>query len=146
MIKKLIPAVMACIMIGALGVQAEDSDAEIPSSVLAVQNKQFVEVMGGPIMFADAFGSREKGPHGTFGLFPGNFETPLHTHSHAYVAVVIKGQMTNPFKGEKNPPMMGPGSFWSVAAGEEHSTACVSEEPCEFFMTGEHNFDFMPVK
>jgi len=115
------------------------------SIVLKEEDKKFVQVMD-PISFADAFGSRETGPHGTFGQFPPNFETPKHTHSHAYYAIVVKGEMTNPFDGEENPPVMGPGSFWSVAAGEAHVTACVSDVPCEFYMHAEKNFDFAPVE
>jgi len=100
----------------------------------------------GPVKFADAYGDRAKGGHGTFGQFPAKFETPPHKHTHAYRAVVLKGEMTNPFAGEANPPVMKPGSYWSVAAGEEHTTACVSDTPCEFFMWGSENFDFVPSK
>ncbi len=117
----------------------------IKSMILAEENKSFVEVME-PISFADAFGSRETGPHGTFGQFPANFETPVHTHSHAYHAIVLKGEMTNPFADEENPPVMGPGSYWSVAAGDAHSTACVSDVPCEFYMHAAKGFDFAPVE
>lgn len=115
----------------------------IESAVLQAENRDFFEAFG-PVQFADAFGSRENGPHGTFGKFPGGFETPDHTHSHGYQAVVLEGQMTNPFEGETNPPVMGPGSYWAVAAGEAHTTACVSEEPCVFLMWGGQDFDFLP--
>lgn len=114
----------------------------VPSAVLQAENRDFFEAFG-PVQFADAFGSRETGPHGTYGIFPGGFETPDHIHSHGYRAVVLEGQMTNPFEGEENPPVMGPGSFWSVAAGEAHTTACVSEEPCTFLMWGDQAFDFL---
>ncbi len=48
------------------------------------------------INFARAYGDRENREHGTFGRFPANFETPLHTHSNDYRAIVLKGEMTNP--------------------------------------------------
>jgi len=96
------------------------------------------------VQFADAYGDRASGEHGTFGRFPANFETPLHIHSHSYRAVVLKGEMTNPFEGEENPPVLKPGSFWSVAAETPHTTACVSDTPCEFFMYGSDSFDFVP--
>ena len=100
------------------------------------------------IRFGDAFGDRAAGPQGTFGTFVPEFETPVHTHSGAYHAVVIEGVMTNPFglEGESDPPRMGPGSYWYVPAGMPHSTACVSQSPCKFYMHAEGPFDFTPVE
>lgn len=139
-------------LIGALALVATASLADdtthgatadnIESAVLQTENRDFFEAFG-PVQFADAFGSRETGPHGTYGKFPGGFVTPDHTHSHGYQAVVLEGQMTNPFEGEENPPVMGPGSYWAVAAGEAHTTACVSEEACVFLMWGDQPFDFL---
>ncbi|WP_415400836.1 cupin domain-containing protein [Tateyamaria sp. SN3-11] len=118
---------------------------EVADVILPEEDKVFKEVMG-PVAFADAYGNRETGYHGTFGRFPAGFETPVHIHSHAYRAIVLKGKMTNPFVGEDTAPIMSPGSFWSVAAETPHTTACVSEKPCEFFMYGTENFDFVPVE
>lgn len=117
----------------------------VESSVLREQDKTFTPQFG-PVEFADAYGSRETGPHGTFGSFPAGFTTPAHTHSHGYRAVVLKGEMTNPFDGDKNPPVMKPGSFWSVEAEDVHTTTCVSSIPCEFLMWGEEGFDFIALK
>lgn len=91
-----------------------------------------------------ACGSREASPHGTFGQFPANFETPEHTHSHAYSAIVLKGEMTNPFEGQTDAPVMTAGSYWSMTAGKALSTACVFDMPCEFFMYSDEGFDFAP--
>jgi mannose-6-phosphate isomerase-like protein (cupin superfamily) len=100
------------------------------------------------IRFGDAFGDRGTGPQGTFGTFPANFVTPVHTHTNAYHAIVVQGEMTNPFgaDGEANPPRMGPGSYWYVPAGMAHATACVSDEPCMFYMHAGSFFDFTPVE
>lgn len=114
----------------------------VDSVILKAEDRDFFEAFG-PVQFADAFGSRETGPHGTYGKFPGGFETPAHIHSHGYRAVVLEGEMTNPFDGEENPPVMGPGSYWAVAAGDLHTTACVSEEACVFLMWGDEDFDFL---
>jgi len=114
----------------------------VESAVLKEEDRVFT-LQFGPVEFADAFGSRAEGPHGTYGRFPAGFETPVHIHSHGYRAVVLKGSMTNPFEGEENPPVMEPGSYWAVAAGESHVTACVSATPCEFLMWGDSDFDFI---
>ncbi len=98
------------------------------------------------IAMATAFGDRAAGPHGTFGRFPANFTTPFHTHSGAYHGIVVKGVMTNPFKGETNPPKMQAGSYWHVPAGSIHATACVSDTPCEFYFHADEGFDFGPAE
>lgn len=124
------------------GAYAEDA---VRNAVVPESSREFF-VVSDPIEFAVVSGDLENGPQGTFGRFPANFETPQHVHSHSYRAVVISGEMTNPFEGESNPPVMKPGSFWSVAANAVHATACVSDTPCEFFMFADQGFDFTPVE
>ena len=98
------------------------------------------------IQMAGAYGDMSKGAHGTFGKFPANFDAGFHTHSGAYHGIVIKGTMTNPFKDQKKPPKMHAGSYWHVPANSVHSTACVSDTPCEFYFYANSKFDFVPVK
>ncbi|WP_299593172.1 DUF4437 domain-containing protein [uncultured Tateyamaria sp.] len=126
--------------------QAVAEDGKIADSALPIEDKEFLPAFPGDdtINFARAYGNRNGHAHGTFGRFPANFVTPPHTHSHSYRAVVLSGEMTNPFKGEENPPVLKPGAFWSVAAGSIHTTACVSDTPCEFFMYSDQGFDFKP--
>ncbi len=113
----------------------------LPSGDISYQN------INEAIQMADVWGDRATGAHGTFGKFPANFEAPLHTHTFAYHGVVVSGVMTNPFgkAGEKNPPQMPAGSYWYVPAGVPHTTACVSNTPCQFFFDSEGAFDFVPV-
>jgi len=58
----------------------------------------------------------------------------------------VKGVMANPFKGQANPPKLEAGSYWYVPANSIHSTACISDTPCEFFFFADSKFDFMPVE
>ncbi len=104
------------------------------------------EPMNPMIKMAPAYGDRSKGAHGTFGQFAPNFMAPWHTHSESYDGVVISGVMTNPFAGEENPPKMGPGSYWHVPGKSVHTTACISDTPCEFYFNSKGAFDFIPVK
>jgi uncharacterized protein DUF4437 len=114
---------------------------------IALPAEQLVfENLNPAISMADAYGDRSNSAHGTFGRFPGEFLTPVHTHTNAYSGVVINGVMTNPFGGEENPPEMGPGSYWHVPGGSVHATACVSKEPCEFYFHSDGFFDFIPVE
>lgn len=117
-----------------------DKDTATPSAKIVFNKINPAISMGG------AYGDMSKGGHGTFGKFPANFITPFHTHTGAYHGVVVAGTMTNPFKGEKNPPKMASGSYWYVPASSEHATACVSDTPCQFYFHAKSAFDFHPVK
>ncbi len=142
--RKLIAALTFASALTALAPLAQAGEA-IANTVLKAEDRSFF-VAADPIQFAVAAGDLQAGPQGTFGKFPANFQTPWHVHSHAYQAIVIAGEMTNPFDGEENPPVMTAGSFWSVAAGARHATACVSDTPCEFFMYASEGFDFEVVE
>ena len=98
------------------------------------------------LKFSDAYGDRATGAHGTFGIIPANTPSPSHIHSAAYHGVVIRGVMTDGFNGEKNPPRLGPGSYWYVPANAVHITACVSAEPCLFYTHSDAKFDFAPAE
>jgi len=117
-----------------------NKDVALPASGLEYAN------INPAIQMATAYGDKGAGAHGTFGKFPANFITPVHTHTGAYHGVVVKGTMTNPFKGETSPPEMPAGSYWYVPAGSEHATACISTTPCEFYFHAEQAFDFHPVE
>lgn len=122
--------------------QSFDPKMEVTKAAAQLQ----FEHINPAIQMAPAYGNKAKGGHGTFGKFPANFTTPGHKHTGAYHGVVLKGEMTNPFNGEKNAPKMGPGSYWYVPAGMPHTTACVSSTPCEFYFHAGSEFDFQPLK
>lgn len=135
-------AAVAALPLGACAQSAFDpvQPVVLPEASLDFQN------INPMVTMAAAYGDRSAGAHGTFGRFPANFITPMHTHTGAYHGIVIKGVMTNPFKGEVTIPEMVPGSYWYVPAGAVHATACISDEPCEFYFHAESVFDFTPVE
>lgn len=98
------------------------------------------------LKFSDAYGDRASTAHGRFAIIAGKKATPSHIHSAAYHGVVIKGVVTNGFDGDKNPPKMGPGSYWHVPANAVHITACVSKEPCMTYVHSDDKFDFIPTE
>ena len=135
-------------MLGACATAQAEGPAFDPNKPVAMPSSEVAYANINPaIQMADVWGDRATGPHGSFGKFPANFETPIHTHTFAYHGVVVAGVMTNPFgeAGEKNPPAMPAGSYWYVPAGEPHSTACVSDVPCQFFFDSQGGFDFTPL-
>jgi hypothetical protein len=115
-------------------------DMALPASELSFVN------INEAIQMADAYDNMNEGMHGTFGRFPANFDAGMHTHTGVYHGIVIQGVMVNPFKNEANPPKMIAGSYWYVPAGSVHSTACISDQHCEFYFYADSKFDFMPLK
>ena len=128
-------------------------DDGVTSVTIPTIDRDFLENPGTPVFFAQAYGDRAvELPQGFFGIFPGSdnfggesFDPGLHIHSHGYHAIVLEGIVTNPFDQEENPPQLGPGSYWSVQAGNLHTTACVSEEDCTWFLYSDNDFDFLPL-
>ncbi|MCP5072842.1 MAG: DUF4437 domain-containing protein [Rhodobacteraceae bacterium] len=140
---KFTTATLAFALLGSAALSEGAFDPSAPSVVPAESLSYFN--LNEAIQMADAFGALTEGAHGTFGKFPANFDSGAHSHTGAYHAVVLKGDMTNPFGDEANPPVMHAGSYWYVPAGAVHSTACVSATPCEFFFFADSGFDFHPV-
>lgn len=115
-----------------------------------------VAALPGPLM-VDTWGDRAQGPHGTLGVFPPGFVAPLHTHTDAYDGVVLRGQMSNPFgtdleaqldddaSNDHGETVLGPGSYWHVPAGSQHTTTCLGPEACWFYFHAEDAFDFAPI-
>ncbi|MCH9672712.1 MAG: DUF4437 domain-containing protein [Gammaproteobacteria bacterium] len=134
----------AAILLGACVSAAPKGAGVGAQKILPAQARQFVNI-NPAIRMAAAYGDRSVGMHGSFGKFPGQFETPFHTHTGAYHGIVIRGQMTNPFANGGSAKVMGPGSYWFVPANAAHQTACVSIEPCEFYFYADSAFDFTPV-
>ena len=96
--------------------------------------------------FGSAQGDFTSGPHGTFGIFGPGASSPPHTHSSSYYAVVLGGEMNNPFGTETDPPTLAPGSFWAVPADNGHVTACLTTQTeCRFFFHAAAAFDFTPI-
>lgn len=96
--------------------------------------------------FGSAQGNFAEGQHGTFGIFGAGAASPPHTHSSEYYAVVIEGEMNNPFGTEADPPSLVPGSFWTVPANDQHVTACLTpDNECRFFFHATSAFDFTPI-
>jgi beta-alanine degradation protein BauB len=89
---------------------------------------------GQEILASNAYGNIVGGKHGSFLKFPAGFHSYVHTHTYDYFAVVLKGVITNPVKGETGEVKLVPGSYWYQKGGEAHSTNCISKQPCTVFI------------
>lgn len=114
--------------------------------VLLADDRVFpAELDFGFVRFAPSWGDFAAGPYGTFAIIPAHTMTPAHVHSGSYSAVVIQGVIENPFGTETDPPQLASGSFWHVPGGEQHITACVSDEDCWAYLYADEGFDFTPI-
>jgi hypothetical protein len=95
---------------------------------------------GGEILLGRAYGDVQNGKHGTFLKFTPGFHSLLHSHTYDYYAVVVKGVISNPEKGEKDSPLPV-GSYWYQKGGEPHYTNCLSKEECIIFLVSDGKFD-----
>lgn len=146
--KLILVSLLVSTAVGCSGRQLTDNDISESAVFKSAGDIDYFKPMdGAPIEFGMAYGNTFESDHGTLGKFPKNFETPLHTHSNSYHAVVIEGRMTNPMQGQSGKAKeLGPGSYWFVPAGQPHSTACVSGTPCQFYMHQQVPFDFAMAK
>jgi hypothetical protein len=88
----------------------------------------------------------DDGSHGDVIRFPSGFDSGPHTHTAPYRGVVIQGVLMNPAERDTTSVPLSPGSTWFVAPGVVHSTKCVSDRDCLFYVHREAAFDFKPVQ
>jgi len=122
--------------------------APIQSSHLAASDVPFFELMPGVVEGPEqafVYGISDKTKTGYFLRFGKDHPAPLHTHSHGYRGIVVRGVMRNgPIIDAA--PDMPVGSMWTQAAGEPHITACLSETPCMEFVMFDGPFDLAFVE
>ncbi|NNE88957.1 MAG: cupin domain-containing protein [Silicimonas sp.] len=78
---------------------------------------------------------------------PAGTVSPPHVKTANMFGVMLEGEMIH-YAIDDDPEdarRMGPGSFYSIAAGTEHISACVSETPCVAYLYQDGAFDFLPV-
>jgi len=125
---------------------ADATQGQGPSATIKVPANQIefvtsgIRQHGGEIFLGSAFGDVRNGKHGTFMKFTPGFRSLLHSHTFDYYAVVVKGVMSNPEKGEKDSPLPV-GSYWYQKGGEPHYTNCLSKDECIIFLVSEGKFD-----
>ncbi len=93
-------------------------------------------------------GNFAKGKHITLVRFPAGLKTPVHTHSHGYVGVVITG-VARHYEPNKKSTMgkLPAGSHWVVPANVPHVSECLEGAgECIMVLSQDANFDFKPVK
>lgn len=90
-------------------------------------------------------GDMNAGKHITHIRFPAGMKTPVHTHTKAYVGIVITGTTQHWIPGEPETRKdLAPGAHWSMPAGQEHVSECLPGMDCIMVVIQEGAFDFLP--
>lgn len=92
-------------------------------------------------------GNFAEGGHITFIKFPAGMKTPVHTHSHDYVGIVVKGvtRHYSPKRGSARRDLPT-GSHWSVKADIPHISECLPGSECIMAIYQKDAFDFLPLE
>ena len=90
------------------------------SSRVAISEINWGKTPFGPLA-SPVYGDFSKGKHITLIKFPAGTKTPVHTHTHDYIGVVISGVTRHYLPGKPSTMTKLPaGSHWSIPANIEH--------------------------
>jgi beta-alanine degradation protein BauB len=79
-------------------------------------------------------GPRLAGPHGFMVRLPAKWESNFHIHPANYHAVVIQGTAVNNYLGQSQEVRLIRGGYFATQAGVNHTTRCLSDEDCIFYV------------
>ena len=128
--------------VSATAVRADTSG----TSRTAVADIKWLDTGFGP-QAAPVSGDFTKGKHISLIKFKAGLKTPLHTHSHDYVGIVVSGKAKHYEPGKpETETVLGPGSFWAIKGTVPHISECLAGEDCIFALYQDDAFDFLPVK
>jgi quercetin dioxygenase-like cupin family protein len=85
-------------------------------------------------------GDSAKEAHRAFFRYPAGLKSPPHTHTWGDRGVIVSGTLSLSMDGAPA-KLLGPGSYFSIAAGVRHVTAVEGDAACVFYMEREGPFD-----
>ncbi len=119
---------------------AGDTSSRTPAGDIAWGETPF-----GPLA-SSVFGDFLAGQHITFIKFPAGMQTPVHTHTHDYVGIVISGVTRHFEPGKPETKVDLPaGSHWSIPADLLHVSECLPGADCVMAIYQDESFDFHPA-
>lgn len=130
----------AALLFGSALAYAGETATRTPAAEIAWDETPF-----GPLA-SSVSGDFSAGQHITFIKFPAGMQTPIHTHSHDYVGIVISGVTRHYEPGKPETEVDLPaGSHWSVPAGLSHISKCLPGTDCVMAIYQDESFDFHPT-
>jgi quercetin dioxygenase-like cupin family protein len=94
-------------------------------------------------------GDGTKGAYEGYLKLPAGFESPPHSHSSDYWAVLVQGKMTHWAANggsEKEAKQLGVGDLTYMPAKLEHISKCYPGAECIMVVMQKGKFDFLPAK
>jgi quercetin dioxygenase-like cupin family protein len=109
--------------------------------MMTADDLKWEQLKGAPdgVMAAMVKGDITKGAFDAFIKFPAGFKSPLHYHTHAMEAIVLKGAYV--YNGKS----YGPGSYVSIPAMDKHESGGAADSETIFFLEQPGKFDLVPV-
>jgi quercetin dioxygenase-like cupin family protein len=100
-----------------------------------------------PIQIAVLSGNPQEGPSAVMMKFPPNFPGGMHTHSHAYHAVVVSGASKHWGQNETEATsvLQMPGDYWYQEAGQVHQDSFPTDAETILYLQFEGPIDTMFV-
>ncbi len=143
--KKNLPAlVLAAITLGA--VTSVYSNSESGTVYTGATELKWMDSGFGPTV-SPINGDFSKGRHVTYVKFSAGMKTPLHTHTHDYVGIVLSGVSMHwePGKPETKKPLSA-GAHWFMPGNVAHVSECLPGTECIMAIIQKQNMDFLPAK
>lgn len=84
-------------------------------------------------------------PFGGMFRVPAGGESPSHTHTSEYWAVMVSGIESAREKSEDTPMTISSGATWYQPAKAAHVNKCMGPEDCVFFVYYPQGMDYMPT-
>lgn len=133
-------AAFAVLLVGSSIAAAGETSNRTPADTITWGETPF-----GPLA-SPVSGDFSAGQHITFIKFAAGMQTPVHTHSHDYVGIVISGVTRHfePSKPETEVDLPA-GSHWSIPAGQPHISTCLAGTDCVMAIYQDESFDFHPT-
>ena len=127
-------------LLGCTFASADDTSKRTPSDAVVWGETPF-----GPLA-APVAGDFSKGQHVTFVKFPAGMKTPVHTHSHDYVGIVISGATRHFVPGKpETKAELAAGSHSFIPADLPHVSECLPGAECVMAIIQDDHFDFHPA-
>lgn len=135
-------------LLAVLAFSTAHADSNRGNKAYAVSGLKFAPIAGLPIKIAVLWGNPQEGESAVMLKFPANFPGGMHSHTHAYHAVVISGASKHWVNGEieADARLQLPGDYWYQKSGQVHQDSFPTDEETILFLQFEGPLDTVFVE
>jgi len=142
--KRMLSVLLLAASTNLITVPASANSSQVTSHTAATE-LEWMDSGFGPLV-SPVQGDFSSGGHVTYVKFSAGMVTPLHTHSHDYVGIVLTGVSMHwePGKPETR-KQLSAGAHWFMPANIQHVSECLPGVECIMALYQQKFMDFMPV-